>query len=57
MNGKKAKMLRRMAEQMTIGKPTKEYTEMQGTVILVPGTTRSVYKKLKKKFLYGGVGK
>jgi len=36
MNGKKAKMLRRQAEKLTVG--------------LCEGKTREVYKKLKKEY-------
>ena len=49
MNGKKAKKLRRMAEKMTVGKPEKGYMRQGTTIVLIPGTTRSVYQKLKKR--------
>lgn len=49
MRGKKAKELRRLAEKMTVGAVEKSYITVQGTTKLTPGTTRSVYQKLKKQ--------
>lgn len=47
MNGKKAKMLRRMAEERTPGAKARAYKRTPAGVRLAPGTTRRVYKILK----------
>ena len=59
MNGKKAKMIRRMAEAATVGKPAVSHTtedqvlsngniKRQGGIIL-GDCTRKTYKKLKRE--------
>ncbi len=55
MNGRISKALRRQAERMTVGLPSKEYVHSQkksqwGTCIHHPKSTRSVYQKLKQVY-------
>lgn len=50
MNGKKAKRLRRQAEELTVGKPTVNYLQHKKTgQVILGGCTRKVYKFLKKQ--------
>lgn len=73
MNNKVSKHLRKMAEEMTSGKPMTEYniaqvqkqTMMNGKIRFSPAQvvvmskqcTRSVYKQLKKQYEDGKAGK
>lgn len=50
MNAKKAKALRRIAAQVTVGQPWQDYfmPPRTRTIRLKPGCTKKVYKDLKK---------
>lgn len=57
MNGKKAKMIRRLAEQLTVGKDKVQYHEKAlnprrptARTRFLHDCTRLVYRNLKKKF-------
>lgn len=49
MNNKKAKALRKLAQEQTIGMPEREYKEGM-PLVLVRDCTRSFYKRLKKAY-------
>lgn len=55
MNGKKARVLRAFAQQITVGRPERQLsvgksTRDQVTVVNHPQSTRGVYRKLKKEY-------
>lgn len=51
MNGKKAKALRRIAEEVSVGLKDRELGRLRGNPRIVnnPRTTRAVYLDLKRK--------
>ena len=53
MRGKKAKQLRRLAEDVTVGKPARQLVEQPNnpsTAVNNPGTTRAVYRVMKQNY-------
>lgn len=53
MNNKKAKALRKIAREQTLGAPEVEYVASksnEGTWMLARNCTRSLYKRLKKAY-------
>jgi len=49
MRGSKAKRLRRIAEEITVGRPALKYIShpVKGNTMVAPGTTRGVYLAAK----------
>jgi len=52
MNGKKARGLRQKARALTVGQPKAAYTtDANGSAVLLPSSTKGMYRKLKKEYL------
>lgn len=55
MRGRKAKALRKIAQEATVGRPAVAYGQNKrtGEIRVMPDTTRGVYKIIKKAYKQG----